>query len=174
MSFGLTNALATFQGLMNTIFQRFLRRFVLVFFDDILVYSSGMEEHVGHLKLVLETLPHKLYAKRSKCLFGVVEVDYLGHIVKEEGVKAYPKDVAAMLEWPVPKNTISLRGFLGLTRYYRKFIQGYGIIAAPLTDLSRKNAFKWDDRAAEVFQKLKTAVTEPLVLRLPNFLNLSP
>lgn len=170
MPFGLTNAPSTFQGLMNSVFKSFLRKFVLVFFYDILVYSKGLQEHITHLKMVLQTLAtHCLYAKRSKCLFGVSEVEYLGHIVTRHGVKADPKKVTAMLDWPAPKNIKSLRGFLGLTGYYRKFIRNYGIIAAPLTDLLKKDSFLWTDTATQAFEELKKAVSSPPVLRLPIF-----
>jgi hypothetical protein len=98
MPFGLTNAPSTFQGLMNLVFKSFFRRFVLVFFDDILVYSRDMAEHLGHLREVLETLKfHQLYAKQSKCRFGVAEIDYLGHLISQDGVKADPKKIESML-----------------------------------------------------------------------------
>lgn len=145
MPFGLTNAASTFQSSMNEIFRPYLRKFLLVFFDDILIYRKDWKEHLQHLKVTLEVLrQHQLYAKRMKCKFGSKEVVYLGHIISIEGVKADPSKIRSMLEWPMPLTLKSLRGFLGLTRYYRKFIKGYGQITTPLTDLLNKNAFGWN------------------------------
>jgi hypothetical protein len=170
MPFGLTNAPSTFQSLMNHIFQPYLRKLILVFFDDILIFSKDEDSHRNHLQLTLEVLrSHKLFAKKSKCKFGCKEVDYLGHIIAESGVRADPGKIKAMVEWPLPTNIKALRGFLGLTGYYRKFIKGYGSIVAPLTTMLKKNAFHWDAAAREAFQNLKATVTEAPVLALPNF-----
>jgi hypothetical protein len=141
-----------------------------VFFDDILVYSPSLLDHFEHLKLTLEVLrSNQLFAKKSKCRFGCTEIDYLGHLISAEGVQADGKKLSAMIDWPVPRNLKALRGFLGLTGYYRKFIKGYGSIAAPLTDLLKKNAFSWSELAAQAFVALKEAVTSPPVLVLPDF-----
>ncbi|XP_030922933.1 uncharacterized protein LOC115949797 [Quercus lobata] len=124
------------------VFKPFLRRFILVFFDDILVYSESMSVHMEHLRVVLGVLAkNQLYAKISKYMFTCLEVEYLGHIISREGVKNDPKKILAMQEWLVPKDVKSLRGFLGLIGYYRKFVKGFGHIAAPLTALLRKNSF---------------------------------
>lgn len=170
MPFGLTNAPSTFQSLMNHVFRPHLRKFILVFFDDILVFSKDFSTHLIHLETTLAILRHhKLFGKKSKYRFGCKEVDYLGHIVSELGVKADPEKIQAMIDWPFPTTIKSLRGILGLTGYYGKFIKGYGSIAAPLTDMLRKNAFQWTEGAKDAFQQLKAAVTHAQVLALPNF-----
>ena len=127
MQFGLTNAPSTFQSLMNSIFSPFLRKFVLVFSDDILIYSKSWEEHASHVEKVLKLLKeHPLYVNPSKCAFGVQEVEYLGHIVSHEGVKVDPNKIKVVMELSIPKILKNLRGFLGLTGYYSKFVKHYG------------------------------------------------
>ena len=170
MPFGLSNAPSTFQATMNEVFRKYLRRFILVFFDDILVYSPSLEAHLIHLQTTLEILQqHQFFAKESKCSFGVSKVEYLGHIVSAEGVAVDPSKITAILEWPCPISVTALRGFLGLTGYYRKFVRHYATIAAPLTEFLKTNNFSWSDVAQKSFQKLKDAMINLPVLRLPNF-----
>ncbi|PNY01861.1 retrotransposon-related protein, partial [Trifolium pratense] len=170
MPFGLTNAPSTFQATMNQLFSQFLRRFVIVFFDDILIYSSSLQDHVVHLEQVLKCLlTHCFYVKLSKCLFCQESIEYLGHIVSSQGVHADPGKIEAMVNWPQPNTVKQLRGFLGLTGYYRRFIANYASIAAPLTDLLRHESFRWTDAATHAFTALKQAMVAAPVLRLPDF-----
>ena len=132
MPFGLTNAPATFQSLMNSVLQKFLRKCVLVFFDDILIYSSSWSDHMRHLQSVFSVLrAHKLQVKRSKCSFATSSVHYLGHEISAAGVSMDADKVKAVQSWPHPNSVRALRGFLGLAGYYRRFIKDYGILAAP-------------------------------------------
>lgn len=142
MPFGLTNALATFQALMNEAFQSLLRRCVLVFFDDILVYSRDEDAHVKDLFEVFTLLrQHNLFAKEYKCSFGGPKVEYLVHVISAAGVDIDPSKIVAVKAWPKPTTVKQLREFLGLTGYYRRFIRGYGLLARPLTDLLKKGVF---------------------------------
>nr|XP_034886896.1 uncharacterized protein LOC118027607 [Populus alba] len=171
MPFGLTNAPASFQSLMNDIFRPHLRRFILVFFYDILVYSRSWEDHLLHLKQVLGILAdHQFFVKLSKCQFGVLSVGYLGHLISSKGVVVDPEKIQAVQNWPVPTSPKGVCGFLGLAGYYCKFVCGFGVIAAPLTKLLTKDGFFWAADCELAFNKLKEAlVPPPPVLRLPNF-----
>ena len=170
MPFDLTNAPTTFQSLMKDIFRSALRKYVLVFFNDILIYSKTWMEHLHHLKHVFDNLLLcKLFVNHAKCIFGHQEVDYLGHIISPHGVSTDPNKISSMQDWPEPRNVMALRGFLRLTGYYRKFVRDYGTIAAPLTKLLKKEGFKWIDDAKTAFQRLKIAMTQAPVLILLDF-----
>ena len=170
MPFGLTNALATFQSLMNDIFRPHLRKFSLVFFDDILIYSKSWEEHLSHLQKILTILAaNHLFAKEAKCRFGVISVDYLRHIISVDGVSVDPSKIQAVEEWPIPTTHMEVRGFLGLAGYYRKFVQHFGKIVAPLHQLLTLDTFEWTDSTQDAFINLTRALTTALVLGLPDF-----
>jgi hypothetical protein len=172
MPFGLCNAPSTFQSLMNHVFHPFLHHFVLVFFNDILIYSKTWTTHVSHVDRVLHLLSqHQLFLKQSKCVFGASEVEYLGHLVGKSSVRVDPKNIESMQDWPHPKTLKSLRGFLGLTGYYHKFVKNYGNILAPLIALLKKNSFTWTPAVAQAFQTLKMAMYTTPFLTLPDFTN---
>ena len=147
MPFGLTNAPAAFMDLMHRVFQPYLDQFVVVFVDDILIYSQLEWEHEYHLRIVLQLLrDHQLYAKFSKCGFWLTEVRFLGHVVSASGVSVDPEMVEAVMSWERPKSVFEIRSFLGLAGYYRRFIEDFSRIAAPMTRLTRKKVkFDWDD-----------------------------
>ncbi|KAK1629238.1 hypothetical protein QYE76_003553 [Lolium multiflorum] len=167
--FGLTNAPAIFMNLMNKIFMKYLDKFVIVFIDDILIYSKDKEEHAKHLKIVLQILrEHQLYAKFSKCKFWLDSVEFLGHVITKEGIAVNPSKVQSVLEWKSPKNAKEIRGFLGMAGYYRRFIEGFSKIAGPMTKLLKKNTpFVWTDECETSFQTLKEKLTTAPVLAVP-------
>ena len=169
MPFGLTNAPAAFMDLMNRVFHDYLDRFVIVFIDDILIYSRSDEDHVQHLRVVLQILREKqLYAKFSKCEFWLRQIGFLGHIVSAEGIYVDPRKVEAIVKWEQPQTVTEIRSFLGLAGYYRRFVEGFSRIAAPLSRLTQKGVkFAWDDRCEASFQELKQRLTSAPILALP-------
>lgn len=170
MSFGLCNAPSSFQATMNVIFRSYLHQFIIVFFDDILVYSCTLEDHLIHLEKVFEVLLHdQLVLKFSKCFFAQRQVEYLGHVVSGQGVEPVASKVQVIYQWPVPQSTWALHNFLGLIGFYRKFICGYASIVAPLIKVTTKDPFEWSTDAQHVFHTLKEALTSASVLFLLDF-----
>ncbi|WVZ97277.1 hypothetical protein U9M48_042826 [Paspalum notatum var. saurae] len=170
MSFGLTNAPAYFMNLMNKVFMEYLDKFVVVFIDDILIYSKTEEEHEEHLRLVLQKLrEHKLYAKLSKCEFWLDQVPFLGHIVSKGGIMVDPSKISNVMDWKVPEVVKEVRGFLGLAGYYIRFIESFSRIAKPMTSLLEKGVpFIWTKERQAAFDELKKRLTTAPVLTLPD------
>ncbi|KAL0560151.1 hypothetical protein IC582_000545 [Cucumis melo] len=170
MSFGLTNAPAVFMDLMNRVFREFLDTFVIVFIDDILIYSKTEAEHEKHLRMVLQTLrDNKLYAKFSKCEFWLKQVSFLGHVVSKAGVSVDPAKIEAVTGWTRPFTVSEVRSFLGLAGYYRRFVENFSRIATPLTQLTRKGApFVWSKACEDSFQNLKQKLVTAPVLTVPD------
>ncbi|KAL6277398.1 hypothetical protein ACE6H2_020999 [Prunus campanulata] len=170
MPFGLTNAPAAFMDLMNRVFRPYLDRFVIVFIDDILVYSKTLEGHKKHLRSVLRTLRRtELYAKFSKCQFWLDRVEFLGHVISAEGIYVDPRKIEAVVNWVQPTSVTEIRSFLGLAGYYRRFVEGFSVIAAPLSRLTRKDVqFEWTEECEQSFQELKKRLTTAPVLALPD------
>ncbi len=172
MPFGLTNAPATFCTLMNDIFRKWLDDFVVIYIDDILIYSGSLEEHEEHLHKVFQRLrENKLYAKLEKCEFEVTEVDFFGHRITQEGLKMDDHKVKAILDWEPPKSVMALRSFLGLASYYYKFIKDFAKMVAPLTNLLKKSAvtYEWEEACDKAFETLKGILVKVPVLKLPDF-----
>ncbi|PKA63977.1 putative mitochondrial protein [Apostasia shenzhenica] len=170
MPFGLTNAPAVFMDLMNRIFQSYLDKFIIVFIDDILIYSSSEEEHKEHLKIALRVLrDKKLYAKFSKCAFWLQQVVFLRHIINSSSIAVDPSKIEAITDWPKPTTVIEVRSFLGLAGYYRRFVEGFSKIALPLTQLTKKIVrFEWSKACDESFQELKRCLVIAPVLTIPS------
>jgi hypothetical protein len=169
MSFGLTNAPTFFMNLMNSVFMDYLEKFVVVFIDDILIYSQSEEEHLDHLKMVLQRLrEHQLYAKLSKCEFWIDEVLFLGHIINKDGLVVDLKKVADIPNWKAPTDARGIKSFIGMAGYYWRFIEGFSKIAKPMTSLlANKVEFKWTHICQEAFEALKEKLTTAHVLVLP-------
>ena len=167
---GLRNSPGTFMDLMNTVFNKQLDKFVLVFLDDIVIFSNSLEEHKQHLEEVLTILKEqKLYAKISKCNLVRQEIEFLGYLVGNEGLRADPRKIQTVTDWPVPQDITDIRSFLGCAGFYRKFIKDFATIALPLTNLTGKYVkFKWGDEEQEAFDILKQKMDSAEVLQLPD------
>ena len=170
LPFGLTNAPATFMHLMQSVFGTHLDDFVIVFLDDILIFSKTLQEHQKHVRKVLELLrENKLYAKMSKCEFFKEEISFLGHVVNSEGVSMEKEKVKAIREWPTPTTVTGVRAFLGLAGYYRRFVNGFSRIASPLTSLLQSNvSFHWIEVHQQSFDSLKQSISSAPVLIIPD------
>ncbi|WVZ84180.1 hypothetical protein U9M48_031236, partial [Paspalum notatum var. saurae] len=160
MSFGLTNAPAYFMRLMNSVFMDYLDKFVIIFIDDILVYSKTEAKHEEHLRLVLQRLrEHRLYAKASKCELRI----------DEGGIAVDPRKVSAVVNWEIPRTPREIRGFLGLAGYYRRYIENFSKVAKPMTSTLEKDAtFKWTEARRKAFDELKKRLTTAPILVLPD------
>ena len=169
LPFGLTNAPATFMSLMQSIFQPYLDEFVIIFLDDILIYSRDPAQHHRHLRIVLDLLrKHNLFAKLSKCDFFKREISFLGHVITADGVSMSKDKVEAINNWPVPSSVTELRQFLGLAGYYRNFVSGFSSICSPLHQLLHKTQpYIWTNEQQQSFDALKRAITSAPVLILP-------
>uniref|UniRef100_A0A5B7BML6 RNA-directed DNA polymerase n=1 Tax=Davidia involucrata TaxID=16924 RepID=A0A5B7BML6_DAVIN len=170
MPFGLSNAPSTFMRVMTQVLRPFIGKFLVVYFDDILIYSRSQGEHLDHLRQVLETLrAAKLYANLKKCSFMHAEVIFLGFIVSAQGIAADPEKVRAIRAWPTPKTISDVRSFHGLATFYRRFIKEFSSIMAPITACMKKGDFQWTPMATRAFEEIKRKMTEAPVLRHPDF-----
>ncbi|KAJ0442907.1 putative nucleotidyltransferase, Ribonuclease H [Helianthus annuus] len=170
MPFGFSNAPSTFMRLMNHVFKNFIGKFVVVYFDDILVYSTSLEQHLDHLREVFTVLrEQKLYANRKKCHFLSNEVIFLGYLVSENGIRMDEAKVEAITTWPAPKSLHDIRSFHGLASFYRRFIRNFSMTVAPITECLKSSKFFWTPAAEKSFELLKSAVTKAPCLALPNF-----
>ena len=170
MPFGLSNAPSTFMRVMTQVLKPFMGKFLVVYFDDILIYSKSREQHLDHLTQVCVTLrKESLYGNLKKCSFFTDRVIFLGFIVSSEGVSADPQKVQAIVEWPEPRNIHEIRSFHGLASFYRRFIKGFSTIMSPITDCMKQGEFVWTKAAAKAFNEVKQKMIEAPVMRLPNF-----
>jgi len=167
MPFGLCNAPGTFQHYMNDTFRDFLDEFLVVYLNNLLIYSKTLKEHKQHVRRVLERLRDVgLYLKPSKCVFHVQEVTFLGFVIGLDGMKMDPAKVEAITSWPIPRSIHDIRGFLGLASFYHHFIDNFSRIITPLTNLLKKGKkFHWDKSTQKAFEKLKTSFTTTPILQ---------
>ena len=171
MSFGVTNAPTVFMDLMKRIFSPYLYKFVLVFIDDIIIYSKNEEEHAEYLRVMLQTLwLEHLHAKLiSKCEFWLERLTFLGHVVSKEGNSVDPSKIQEVKDWPIPKSTKEIKSFIGLAGYCWRFMQDFSKIAAPLTKLTRMGEkYVWTEECAFAFEELKNKLITPPILKTPS------
>ena len=167
MTFGFTNAPATFQRLMTYIFDPYTNQFIIVYLNDILIFSRTKADHLQHLRWTFDQLRNnQLYAKLTKCEFFKESVAYLGHIISENQIRIDPAKIAAVIEWPIPANLKDIQAFFELANYYCRFIYRFSHIAQPLTELTKKDNFLWSVPTQTAFNTLKTAITTASILRI--------
>ena len=170
MPFGLSNAPTTFMRTMNQVFRSRIGKFVIIYFDDILVFSKTMEEHVEHLKVILDILQaERLFINPEKSEFCKDKLIFLGSVISANGLSMDPEKVKAILEWPIPQNITEVKSFHGLVNFYKRFIRNISGISTPLTDCTRGKIFNWTKVATVRFEQLKKRVTEAPILTLPDF-----
>lgn len=171
MLFGLTNIPSTFQVMMNQLSHELLRKYVILFFDDILIYSGLPKEHLQHLTMVFILLEqHSFFVKASECSFGLTELNYLGHIITPHGLRPDSKKINVVKSWLELRIVQQVRSFLGLTVYYQCFIEQYAHLTTPLTNLLKKDNFRWDEKQKIAFEGLTEKLITTPVLAYPNFL----
>jgi len=171
MPFGLANSPSVFQSMINNVFRDMLDRCVVVYIDDILVYSNTMEEHIQHVRSVLRRLiQHQLYAKAEKCEFHLTTTSFLGYIISQEGVAMDDQKVRAVVDWPQPHTLKELQHFLGFANFYHRFIINFSTVAAPLTSMTRQNSttLSWSPEALQAFCELKHRFTTAPILHHPD------
>ena len=170
MPFGLTNAPSTFMRLMNQVLKPFIGRYVVVYFDDILVYSRGEEEHSQHLHEVLSVLAQEqLYGNFEKCHFFSPQVKFLGYVVSANGIQVDEEKIKAIRDWPTPTSIQQVRSFHGLASFYRRFVSNFSSIMAPVTEVLKARQFIWSEQAQQAFEEIKERLTSAPILALPSF-----
>ncbi|XP_027933807.1 uncharacterized protein LOC114189438 [Vigna unguiculata] len=174
MPFGVTNAPAIFMDYMNRIFRPHLDQFVVLFIDDILIYSESRDEHAEHLRVVQGILrEHKLYGKLSKCEFLLNEVQFLGHVISAQGIVVDPAKIETVVKWERPQTITEVRSFLGLASYYKRFVEGFSKMVSPSTQLTRKDQpFSWTDECEFCFEDMKRRLTTAPILAIPDTTNI--
>jgi hypothetical protein len=155
---------------MNQVLKPFIDKFVIVYFDDILIFSRSLADHASHIRQVLQTLCFEsFFINKKKCAFAQDSMNFLGFIVSYQGVSVDPEKVRAIAEWPTPNNVHEVRSFHGLTSFYRRFVRGFSAVMAPITECTKKGSFIWTTAAKQAFCTINKLLTEAPVLRLPNF-----